>query len=85
MLQLVIGTGCALGALTAAYLGATRDTEITPHDAVLAAHAHLGAAGRIAATRATAPGSFAVALIDALHELDRNQLENLTQIREDHR
>ena len=85
MLQLVIGTGCALGALTAAYLGATRDTDISPHDAVIAAHAHLGAAGHIAATRATAPGSFAVALLDALHQLDRNQLENLTHLREENR
>lgn len=83
MLQLVIGTGCALGALTAAYLGATRDTDISAHDAVIAAHAHLGAAGQIAATRASAPGTFAVALIDALYELDRAQLEDLTSIREE--
>lgn len=82
LLQLVIGTGCALGALTVAYLGATRDTDISAHDAVIAAHAHMGAAGQIAATRATAPGSFAVALIDALHDLDSADLRNLTSIRE---
>lgn len=82
MLQLVIGTGCALGALTAAYLGATRGTDISAHDAVIAAHAHMGAAGQIAATRATAPGSFAVALIDALFELTPVQLSDLTSIRE---
>ncbi|NLZ57759.1 MAG: hydroxyethylthiazole kinase [Corynebacterium sp.] len=82
MLQLVIGTGCALGALTAAYLGAIKDTDISAHDAVIAAHAHMGAAGQIAATRATAPGSFAVALIDALYELTPAQLADLTSIRE---
>lgn len=81
MLQLVIGTGCALGALTAAYLGATRNTDISAHDAVIAAHAHMGAAGQIAASRATAPGSFAVALIDALFELTPAQLADLTSIR----
>lgn len=82
MLQLVIGTGCALGALTAAYLGATRATAISAHDAVIAAHAHMGAAGQIAATRATAPGSYAVALVDALYELDSAELTALTSIRE---
>lgn len=81
MLQLVIGTGCALGALSAAYLGATRNTDISAHDAVIAAHAHMGAAGQIAASRATAPGSFAVALIDALFELTPAQLADLTSIR----
>lgn len=81
MLQLVIGTGCALGALSAAYLGATRNTDISAHDAVIAAHAHMGAAGQIAASRATAPGSFAVALIDALFELTPAQLADLTSVR----
>ncbi len=52
---------------------------------MIAAHAHLGAAGHIAATRATGPGSFAVALLDALHQLDHNQLENLTHLREENR
>ncbi|MGP6173255.1 hydroxyethylthiazole kinase [Corynebacterium sp. A21] len=82
MLQLVIGTGCSLGALTAAYLGAVRDTGIPLHDAVLAAHAHLGVAGQLAATRATAPGSFAVALLDALHELNSGQIRDLSSIEE---
>ncbi|WP_291477424.1 hydroxyethylthiazole kinase [Corynebacterium sp.] len=72
MLQRVIGTGCSLGALTAAYLGAARTTPggVTDHDAVLAAHAHVGAAGALAAQtpdgRRRGPGSFAVAWLDAL-------------------
>lgn len=82
MLQLVIGTGCSLGALVAAYLGATKNTEISAHDAVIAAHAHMGAAGQIAATRASAPGSFAVAFLDALYEVNAAHMAELTSIRE---
>ena len=71
MMQLVIGTGCSLGALVAAYLGAHRTATASRdafdlHDAVVAAHAHSGAAGMVAAQQASAPGSFAVAWIDAL-------------------
>lgn len=82
MLQLVIGTGCSLGALVAAYLGATRGTDISAHDAVLAAHAHIGAAGQLAAQRSSSPGSFAVAFIDALYELDFATIATLCSIRE---
>ncbi len=72
MMQRVIGTGCSLGALTAAYLGAARTGSggLTDHDAVLAAHAHVGAAGTLAARdhdgHRRGPGSFAVAWLDAL-------------------
>lgn len=65
MMQRVVGTGCSLGALCAAYLS----TSLDPHDAVLAAHAHVGAAGSIAAAESTGPGSFAVAWLDALFAL----------------
>lgn len=71
LMQRVIGTGCSLGALTAAYLGHARATADTgtpasDHDAVLAAHAHTGAAGILAARTAQRPGSFAVAWLDSL-------------------
>ncbi|AHW64248.1 Hydroxyethylthiazole kinase [Corynebacterium glyciniphilum AJ 3170] len=72
MMQRVIGTGCSLGALTAAYLGAARtgSENVTDHDAVLTAHAHVGAAGTLAAKdlvgNRRGPGSFAVAWLDAL-------------------
>lgn len=66
LLTRVIGTGCALGALVAAYLSAWED----PFVAVVAAHAHTGAAGGVAGGRASGPGSFAVAWIDALYSLD---------------
>lgn len=81
MLQQVIGSGCALGALTAAYLGATRGTDISAHDAVVAAHAHTGAAGQLAAQRTVAPGSFAVAWLDELFELNAQATARLISIR----
>ena len=48
LLTRVSGSGCALGALCAAYLG-LGGAGVDSHDAVLAAHAHLGAAAQIAA------------------------------------
>lgn len=66
LMQQVIGTGCSLGALCAAYLGLE---GVSRHDAVLAAHAHTGAAGLLAARAASRPGSFAVAWLDALDEV----------------
>lgn len=82
LLQRVIGTGCSLGALVAGYLGACRDSAFSDHDAVLAAHAHIGAAGSLAAERADAPGSFAQALLDALFTVDSADLAEYTFVRE---
>ncbi|RNE49124.1 hydroxyethylthiazole kinase [Corynebacterium alimapuense] len=79
LMQRVIGTGCSLGALTAAYLALP---GLKPHDAVLAAHAHAGAAGQVAARRAQAPGSFAVAWIDALYLLTSAEIAELTTVKE---
>ena len=89
MMQLVIGTGCSLGALVAAYLGAHRavadgqDASFDLHDAVVAAHAHNGAAGMVAAQQASAPGSFAVAWIDALYQLTSERIAELVAIEEE--
>ena len=74
MLQRVIGTGCALGALTAAYLGAARAASIPDHDAVVAAHAHAGAAGSAAGRVAAGPGLFSVAWLDALYTLSPEEI-----------
>ncbi|MBK4146184.1 hydroxyethylthiazole kinase [Corynebacterium macginleyi] len=71
MLQNVIGTGCSLGAICTAYLAAWED----PFAAIIPAHAHVGAAGSVAAEKSTAPGSFAVAWLDALHELSPAAIE----------
>ncbi|KAA0018887.1 hydroxyethylthiazole kinase [Salinicola corii] len=60
------GTGCALGALIAAYL-AVADT---PLDAMICAHAHAAAAAERAELTAHGPGSFAVIWLDALDSVD---------------
>ncbi|MDO5511172.1 hydroxyethylthiazole kinase [Corynebacterium sp.] len=73
LLTLVSGSGCSLGALCAAYLGLDGDA----HDAVLAAHAHAGAAAQIAARTAAGPGSFATAWLDALHHVTSAEIAEL--------
>ncbi|KAA0919930.1 hydroxyethylthiazole kinase [Dietzia sp. ANT_WB102] len=82
LLQKVIGTGCALGALTAAYLGAARQAGIADHDAVVAAHAHAGAAGTVAGRTAAGPGSFAVAWLDALYTLTPEEIAGAVTVTE---
>ncbi|MCZ9294999.1 hydroxyethylthiazole kinase [Corynebacterium yonathiae] len=76
MLQNVIGTGCSLGAICAAYLAAWED----PFEAIVAAHAHVGAAGSVAAEKHQAPGSFAVAWLDALFDIPTADIEGLIKV-----
>ncbi|MCG7459484.1 hydroxyethylthiazole kinase [Corynebacterium tuberculostearicum] len=76
MLQSVIGTGCSLGAICAAYLAAWED----PFEAIIAAHAHVGAAGSVAAEKHHAPGSFAVAWLDALYDVPTADIEGLVRL-----
>lgn len=84
VMQQVIGTGCSLGAVTAAALGAVRfGVEVhSDHDAVLAAHALLSAAGTLAAETTVRPGSFSVAWMDALHELTPKRVGELVTVEE---
>ena len=49
----------------------------------MAAHAHSGAAGMLAAQQASAPGSFAVAWIDALYQLTSERIAELVTIEEE--
>lgn len=63
MMALVIGTGCSLGAATAAYCAAADN----PHDGAAAAHVAFSGAGAVAAPVAAGPGSFRTAWIDALY------------------
>jgi hydroxyethylthiazole kinase len=62
----VTAMGCAGSALVAACLAVEPD----PFSATAAALVMLGIAGELAAATAAGPGSFAVAIIDALHGLD---------------
>jgi len=66
----VTGTGCALGALTAAFVAVNGDALI----AASAATAMLTVAAETAAARTSGPGSFAVALLDDLHNLTADDL-----------
>lgn len=66
LLTRVTGGGCALGAVMAAFLGAARSAGVDALDAVAAATLVYTLAADHAARVADGPGSFAVALLDAL-------------------
>lgn len=70
LMGLVTAMGCAGSALLAAVLAVETDAWL----AAVAALAALGVAGEIAGAGAAGPGSFAIAIIDALHGLDRATL-----------
>ncbi|TDR77941.1 hydroxyethylthiazole kinase [Paludibacterium purpuratum] len=65
-LQQVTGTGCSLSAMVAAFTACHPD----PLQAVASACALMKLAGETAARESRGPGSFAVALLDALAQLD---------------
>ena len=62
----VTAMGCAASALVAACLAVEQDAW----RATAAALTMIGIAGELAAAKANGPGSFAVAIIDALYNLD---------------
>jgi hydroxyethylthiazole kinase len=66
----VTAMGCAASALTGAFLAVESD----PYVAVAAALLTFGVAGDVAGERATGPGSFPAALLDALYALDERML-----------
>jgi hydroxyethylthiazole kinase len=67
----ITGTGCAASASIAAFAGITGD----PLAAASAGLAFFGLAGERAAARAKSPGSFMIALIDALYEITPAEFE----------
>jgi hydroxyethylthiazole kinase len=66
----VTGTGCTATALIGAFLAVDRSAV----DATATALAYFGLAGEVAAATAKAPGSYQIALLDALFTLDEEQL-----------
>ena len=66
----VTAMGCAASALNGAFLAVESDPFLASAAALLC----FGVAGGIAGERATGPGSFATAILDALYALDRNIL-----------
>ncbi|MBV1696283.1 MAG: hydroxyethylthiazole kinase [Hyphomicrobiales bacterium] len=72
----VTGLGCAAGALVAAFLAVERDAFLATSAALLT----LGIAGEVAAEHSQGPGSFAVALLDAMHHLDAVTLQSRARL-----
>ncbi|GAB3600802.1 hydroxyethylthiazole kinase [Microbacterium tumbae] len=74
LLTRVTGGGCALGAVMAAFLGVARGTGSAPIIAVASASLVYTIAAERAASGAAGPGSFAVALLDALAAVQPGEL-----------
>ena len=72
----VTAMGCAASALNAAFLS----VETDPFAATAAALLCFGVAGGIAGERATGPGSFPAAIIDALYALDEKALKEKARV-----
>lgn len=79
ILQKVIGSGCSLGALTAAYVSQP-DTQ--SHDMAVMAHAHLGAAAQIAVQKCSGPGTFVPHWLDAISNLSEEEVHTLVTLEE---
>lgn len=82
LLTRVTGGGCALGAVMAAFLGAARLARIPALDAVAAASLVYTIAAEHAAAVSTGPGSFAVALLDALAAVQTHELAREARVDE---
>ncbi len=76
LLPRVTSTGCSLGGLVAAYLAVTS----TALDGLVAAHTHVAVASEIAEENASGPGSFAVAYLDALYNVNADTIRSRARI-----
>jgi hydroxyethylthiazole kinase len=72
LLATVTGTGCIASAITGCFAAVN---ERTPLSAAVEALVALGVAGEDAATQSRGPGSFHVALYDALHSLSPDTID----------
>ena len=70
LMGMVTGTGCTATTAIGAFLAVDRD----PLSATATALAYFGLAGEVAAGNASAPGSFMIALLDALYTITPQQL-----------
>jgi hydroxyethylthiazole kinase len=77
LLGTVTGTGCMATAITASFLAVARDR---PLDAAAEALVAFGVAGEDAAVGAKGPGSFHVALYDALYNLDPETVDDRAKV-----
>lgn len=72
----VTGTGCTATVIIGAFLA----VDNNPAEAAATALSYFGLAGEKAATRANEPGSFQIALLDALYAIDKKQMEEGAKI-----
>jgi hydroxyethylthiazole kinase len=77
LMATVTGTGCMSTAITGCFLGVRADA---PLEAAAEALAAFGVAGEDAARQASRPGSFHVALYDALYDLDPATLDSRAKV-----
>jgi len=77
-LGMVTGTGCAATTVVAAFCSAAPD----PFLGTVAGLTVFGIAGELAARKASRPGSYKIALIDALNEIDGTHIGSLARIEE---
>lgn len=80
MLTAVTGAGCMLGALCAATAAAASAAGEDMFAATVAAIAAMGVAGELAYEKAQLPGSFRVALIDSIYQLNGSVLRERGKI-----
>jgi hydroxyethylthiazole kinase len=73
----ITGTGCTATAMIAAFLAVDPD----PLEATATGLSYFGLAGEMAAARASAPGSFQIALLDALFLMKEEELKAGAKIR----
>lgn len=85
LLTRVTGGGCALGAVMAAFLGASRGTGTDALTAVAAATLVYTVAAEQAAETSRGPGSFAVGLLDALSAVTPADLRDRARVEEETR
>lgn len=76
LMGLVTGTGCTATVIMAAFLAVDEDSL----EAAATGLAYFGLAGELAAEKAQTPGSFQIALLDALYTIDSNRLEKGVRI-----
>ena len=77
MMSRVTGTGCTATVIVAAFLAVDRN----PVEAATTGLSFFGLAGEKAAANASGPGSFQIALLDALYEMKEEELREGARIR----
>jgi hydroxyethylthiazole kinase len=78
LLGLVTGTGCAATTAIAAFVS----LKTEPLEATSAGLAFFGLAGELAAAKASSPGSFMIALLDALYEITADEFQEKLHLEE---